>query len=472
MAATADKEYPSVDASPVKSFFVSMLTRDITLEEAILDLLDNCVDGIHRQNGTDGDQPYAGYKAEIEFNKDSFSISDNCGGIPWKLYNYAFRMGPDPNRSDRAPGTIGVYGIGLKRAMFKMGRHCLISTQNADDRYEIEITPKWLADENLWDIPVAAATRTKKKDGTEIVIGHLYPGIKARFTENAEAFESDLSRMIATHYAFIIERGFAVSINGTRVKPKPIKLIFGRKEPRSKQPAIQPFIFKAEADDVSVFLAVGLTRPIPSQDEAASEQEETKYSSLDAGWTIVCNERAVLYCDRTELTGWGEASVPRYHNQFIAIAGIVEFKSDDPSKLPTTTTKRGVDASSALYLQIKNKMREGMRLFVDYTNKWKGLAEESQQHIKQGEALALTQLKERARQLAFVTTRRTVPIGQQYTPSLPMPKAVEGRTRRITFSRDIDEIRRVSEYLFEDSAVPPSAVGEQCFELALREATR
>ena len=38
----------SVNASPAKSLFVSMLTRDLTLEDAILDLLDNCVDGILR----------------------------------------------------------------------------------------------------------------------------------------------------------------------------------------------------------------------------------------------------------------------------------------------------------------------------------------------------------------------------------------------------------------------------------------
>ena len=42
-------KYDPVDARPVKSFFVDMLTRDIELVDAILDLLDNCVDGILRQ---------------------------------------------------------------------------------------------------------------------------------------------------------------------------------------------------------------------------------------------------------------------------------------------------------------------------------------------------------------------------------------------------------------------------------------
>ena len=50
---------PSTDraeASPTKQFFVSMLTRDINLADAILDLLDNCLDGaLQLANGKDVD---------------------------------------------------------------------------------------------------------------------------------------------------------------------------------------------------------------------------------------------------------------------------------------------------------------------------------------------------------------------------------------------------------------------------------
>ena len=75
---------PSTDtaqASPTKQFFVSMLTRDISLADAILDLLDNCLDGAMRLadgNGVD----YAKHFVDIEIAEDHFSIADNCGGIP------------------------------------------------------------------------------------------------------------------------------------------------------------------------------------------------------------------------------------------------------------------------------------------------------------------------------------------------------------------------------------------------------
>ncbi len=464
--------YIPIDASPVKSFFVSMLTRDIRLEDAILDLLDNCVDGILRsRRGSTATEPYKGYKAEIEFKKDLFTISDNCGGIPWRLHAYAFRMGRAKNRPPDAPGTVGVYGIGMKRAIFKMGASCLLSTQHGTDRYEVHIKPEWIANEEDWHIPVRTAPHAKPKDGTTIVVGDLYPGIATRFGADAAAFKADLIRLVATHYAFIIDKGFAVIINGTEIKPSPTRLVFN-KGGRSGAHGIRPFIYETRTPDgVDVFLAVGFTRPIPSQEEVDRAPEQTRYSSIDAGWTILCNDRAVLYCDRSELTGWGEAGIPRYHTQFIAISGIVEFTADDASKLPTTTTKRGIDASSRLYLQVKNKMREGLGIFVDYTNKWKGRAEEAKKHMGDEPPLTLDLVRKESRSLRFTSTRH-VPYGRQYRPALPLPPALERGKTRISFAKDVEQVKRVAEHLFDDVSKEPAIVGSKCFDLILREASR
>ena len=465
------QQYMPVNAAPVKSFFVHMLTRDITLEDAILDLLDNCVDGILRSRPDRRDMhPYQGFRAFVSFDKESFVITDNCGGIPWTLHDYAFRMGRAEGRPPDAPGGVGVYGIGMKRAMFKMGADCLVSTQNGDNRYDVEFKPEWIADEEQWLVPVQRGKKSMKEDGTEILVGDLYPGIASRFSEDAEAFQSALDRMIATHYAFIIDKGFEVQVNRHRVKPRPTRLVFDQNTRNKKRGAIRPFIFKTKTDGVDVFLAVGFTRPIPSQDEISREQEEKKYSSLEAGWTILCNDRAVLYCDRTELTGWGEAGVPRYHTQFIAVSGVVEFRSNDPAKLPTVTTKRGIDASSPLYLQIKNKMREGMAIFTDYTNRWKARSEDAKKHISAGKPLSLEELKSESKRLQFSVTKRSIPEGSQYKPELPRPQRLERGTRRISFVKNSDEVDAVAEHLFEDKDVDASDVSEECFNLILKEA--
>ena len=112
-------------AIPTKRFFVSMLTRDISLADAILDLVDNCLDGALRvANGNNVD--YSQYFVKISLNDDYFSIEDNCGGIPRDIAkNYAFKMGREPDdERDSDNETIGMYGVGMKRAIFKMGRSC------------------------------------------------------------------------------------------------------------------------------------------------------------------------------------------------------------------------------------------------------------------------------------------------------------------------------------------------------------
>jgi len=471
MSKQEQMRYEPVEASPVKQFFVHMLTRDITLGDAILDLLDNCVDGILRsKKRIAGKRPYAGFKAEVEFKRDSFMISDNCGGIPWSLHRYAFKMGRSSDHPKETPGTVGVYGIGMKRAIFKMGKDCLISTKSGRHEYNVHITPEWIANEKEWMIPVSASDGGKKVEGTTILVGALNPDIADRFSADANDFKAELERMVSTHYAFIIDKGFEVRINGDLVKPRPTRLIFAERPRDKRAAAIQPYIFRTRTKDgVDVFLAVGFTRPIPSEDEAIAEREEKRYSSMDAGWTVVCNDRAVLYCDRSELTGWGEAGVPRYHFQFTAISGVVEFRADDASKLPTTTTKRGIDASSRLYLQVKNKMREGMGIFINYTNKWKAHADESRQHIGKGTSLSFEEVRTKANTLAFKATKASVPKGEQYRPDLPMPKKVEPRKRRISFVKDAGDVRLVAEHLFKDDNTDPSIVGETCFDLVLRE---
>lgn len=468
MVNTSQNQYGAVDASPVKSFFVLMLTRDIKLEDAILDLLDNCVDGILRSGRSRETGSYEGFAAEITFSSDSFSIYDNCGGIPWELHKYAFRMGRAPERpTDATPGSVGVYGIGMKRAIFKIGRQCLISTRNGNDQYEVVIDPDWIADETQWHIPVQSTDYKGEEDGTTIVIGDLYEGISDMFGERSASFESELRRMVSTHYAYIIDKGFEVSINGEPVKPRTTKIIHDNHSTAGSN-AIRPFVFRTSSDGVEVYLAVGFTRPIPSQSELLDEQQAPRYSSVDAGWTILCNDRAVLHSDKSELTGWGEAGVPRYHTQFIAISGVVEFRSDDPWKLPMTTTKRGIDSSSPLYLQVKNKMREGMKVFTDYTNRWKGRADESAKHVRIGKALSLAELKVQTTDLSFNQTRSR-PLGYQYKPRLPLPPRIEPSVRRISFVKKVSEISAVAEYIGEPD-MEPSEVGETCFDAVYEEA--
>jgi hypothetical protein len=188
-------------AVPTKQFFVSMLTRDISLDDAILDLIDNCLDGSLRlADGADVD--YGKHFVKIKLSEDQFSIEDNCGGIPRDVaIDYAFKMGRDADDDrDADTETIGMYGVGMKRAIFKMGKNALVKTRHGNDTFEVPITAKWLDDKDWSELPIKVPSNHSEvlsKPGTTIVVKELYPGVAKHF-QNA-AFVNEVKAAISHH---------------------------------------------------------------------------------------------------------------------------------------------------------------------------------------------------------------------------------------------------------------------------------
>lgn len=456
----------TVKAFPAKRFFVEMLTRDIELVDAILDLLDNCIDGALR-TGTkpQASLPYTGYSAHIELSPTSFKITDNCGGIPRELAeNYAFRFGRADAGRDSTLATVGVYGIGMKRAIFKIGTDCLIESKTNNDNYSVHINKEWIDNDDEWEIPISDTATALSNSGTSITINELHPLINQtfEFTDFIQAFGSSLKK----HYSLIIENGFEITINGQKVIPEKIKTLIDIDALTSKN-AIAPFIYKTDWDGITISLVMGLYEKLPT-DKEQDESEKGERNKDSAGWTIICNDRVVVTADKTRLTGWGEAGVPAYHSQFIALAGVVTFNCNNAIKLPVTTTKRGIDQNSKIYGDVKEVMREALKHFTSFTNKWKSQSPE--RDIIQSKA-APTEFREAITHIPrdkWTSVRNGIK-GEKFVPHLPIPLE-DKKIRRIQFNRDIDEIAELAEYLLSDRTAQPAEVGNAAFTWVLKKA--
>jgi hypothetical protein len=475
MASDNEQKLPTtLNASPTKSFFVEMLTRDIELEDAILDLLDNCIDGIQRtlKDHPPSENPYEEFWAKLTFSSKSFTIEDNCGGIPIDVaQDYAFRMGRPNNNVDNDLYTIGTYGIGMKRSIFKMGRASEVISKTEKNSFKVTINPDWLTDDMNWNLPLFELIEPPlNENGTLIKITDLHPSIINAFSSSI--LPNSLFNKISHYYSYIIHKGFTIWINEVKVTPEPLKLLWDGANQIDGQ-NIAPYLYEMERDGVEIKLAIGFYRPTASEEEVDDEMAGNRRTSETAGWTIVCNDRVVLYCDKTRLTGWGEEKVPSYHPQFIAISGVVYFRSPDARKLPITTTKRGIDASSDIYLYVKDFMREGLKTFTSYTNKWKGNHVEEKQRAEKAQLVAPSELFAKIPHDKWTKVKnKTSKSERKYIPSLPVPEPQNGEVskKNIRFSRPVKEIKIVAEYLFEDSERDPSVVGNECFEKVLREA--
>ncbi|WP_417545421.1 ATP-binding protein [Marinobacter sp.] len=475
-----------VQAAPTKSFFVDMLTRDISLDDAILDLLDNCLDGVIRQNKKKGERqldeskPYAGYFAKINFDRSQFRIEDNCGGIERnRAQNQAFKLGRPKDSVEEHLGTIGAYGIGMKRAIFKMGRSATIETQNENDRISVKIEPEWMENDNTWDLELESLSATDQ-NGTTITVRSLHHQISGQFDSRHSNFEKDISEKIAALFTLIMEKGFEVYVNNRLVVRKPLTLLFDRGAVTGKHDSgLGAYLYSFSDDGLKIDIALGfLARMKKKYLEEALEGIVEGDDALEgeireeAGWSILCNERAVVYKDRSERTGWGGAgNAPKYHPQFRNITGIVSFHSDDPKKLPLTTTKHGIDWGDTNYLKVKKYMTEALKEFSSYTNNWKGSNQEEEKFFKRAESVSIEEIRSTLPSEKWQTIRNSDGKEKKYIPNLPKPERKENK-KWIRFSKTKEEIQEVSQFLYDTTESDHSKVGESCFDFVLKESRK
>ena len=357
------------DANPSRAFFVRMLTRDISVPDCILDLMDNSVDSAWK---TLGNEPltlasgpnFSDVRVDLAFDDNSFAITDNCGGMTQEsAEKHALTFGrKDEDPDDTGEFSIGVYGIGLKRAIFKIGADIkLFSTYTEDSVRKSFVVPidvdAWVVDpSNDWDFPIMEAA-SMKQDGFSIQIKNLTSLAEATFSD--PEFEGELIRIISRDYALHINRGLQVYVNGQRVEGEAFKLFASE----DFKPQFVRWTENVEGNDIEVEIVAGLAFPPPEDNDPKLRREREDKS----GWYVACNGRIVMAADKSALTVWGD-DFPGWHPQYTGFFGLIVFTTDHTELLPLTTTKRSVDLSSIVYRRCRPKMKEPTRAWIDYTN--------------------------------------------------------------------------------------------------------
>lgn len=349
-----DSHAKVVHAHPTKDFFVRMITKDIALRDCIFDLLDNSIDGAHRGRDVTSDLPYERFSVQLQFDTSSFEIADNCGGITLDdAINHAFHFGRKIGAPNEVAGGIGLYGIGMKRAIFKIGKRSNVFSQASDAAFKVTVDVDAWMSQTDWDFSYEDIERKTGANGTLITVRDLNPGIGQLFGD--KAFQNSLIKDMARDYAFFIQKGLKVSVCGRPVPSYQYRL--------SSSANLAPMVDVYEDDGVSVRILAGLSEPIP--DEVPEELRPDKVERL--GWFVICNDRVVLPADKSARTVWGNENFPIWHGQYAGFAGYVFFNASDQSKLPWNTTKRDIDLASPLYRRAVSRMKSVTSDFIKYS---------------------------------------------------------------------------------------------------------
>ncbi|MBX7210401.1 MAG: ATP-binding protein [Verrucomicrobiaceae bacterium] len=440
-----------IKASPTKAFFIHMLTRDVPLTRAILDLIDNCIDGAIRER--DGGK-YDGLWVRVELSRDEFRIADNCGGIPVKIAReYAFRFGR-PEDAQETSGSIGQFGVGMKRSFFKLGRYFSVESKASDSSFTLNVdVDKWMQHsddertsdwhfefdsvaENLTDVPSDAK-------GTIIEIKRLRDGVGDNF--EVEQFCTRLADEISAAHSLSMDRGLAISVNGIPIRHTPHNLLISTNlKPAFVQKEYARTLIDGEATPpVKVKLYAGVS----------------ERSLHDGGWYIFCNGRLVLRADQTSTTVWGPAhNLRQYHPDYAYFRGFAYFDSDHAALLPWTTTKTGVDVDSKIYRMVQQEMIEITRPVLDFLNRLERERRDRENGDSVDEPLQV-EVKN-----AVETRAEGITIAQGFVAPASFPRPTGPRYQKIQYTKRAELVEKVKKLL---GVTTFTAVGEKTFDYYL-----
>lgn len=444
---TAKKDPKRVDATPARRFFVSMLIRDIELIPAIIDLVDNSADGAKRVRKKPKADRYAGLFVNVEISPDRFVIEDNCGGIDVKLAReYAFKFG----RAEDATGPIGEvgqFGIGMKRSLFKMGEKFTVSSATTKTRFTLPVNvPKWTAEKSPdWSFRFEEVAENikvpKKQQGTKIVVENLHEFVKEDFAQ--KSFVSRLRRELAMRELRLLQQGLVVTVNEEPVSAQPPILLAGKD--------LSPIRVEKDVAVNSTTLDVKLWAGLA---ESASDDDDTddaeKYrGEPPAGWYVFCNDRLLLYADKSRLTGWG-VKAATYHPQYGRFRGYVLLEGES-KHMPWNTTKTGVDEDSRVFREIQNEMFDALQKVQAVINRLKKERRQSDE-----DARPAVKALDDAKPVALLD----VPLSASFVVPDPAPDPPP-TAQWIRYQVDLDDFENVAEVVGSDT---PADVGRATFD--------
>lgn len=438
-------KFAKIDASaqPEKRLFISLLTRDINLAGAALDLIDNSINSAIIESKIKLNEP-SDYiklldrrvakklpKIDIAFTRAQFSITDTCGGIPLDLAEKeVFRFGrPDDDIGPAHHDTLSVYGIGLKRAIFKLGDHIVMESNHPKGGFLMDLrVQRWQRiPQDKWSIPISKVdAKIDVVYGTNIVVKDLYSDIAKRLSDGS--FEAELIRIIAKTYTYFLERIVTVTVNGKPVEP--VDISFG------ENMASDTFV----ADGVTGSVLAGISKPAG------------KFHTAEiAGWYVFCNGRAVAFADKSNLTGWG-TFLPSFQPKHRPFIGLVFFTAEDPEDLPWTTTKSGINQESAVWQHALRKMGKVGKQITSYLDR---------RYPEEGVQITSAELSDAAGRSA--SALRSLPTG----PRTFKAEEIKRKKTSIQIKVDEEDIKKIKEYLGKRS-MSNAEVGHYIFDYFLK----
>lgn len=336
------KQVGILDAVPSKRLFLSIIA-DYDLNKSICELVDNGFDVWTRAGHA---HPIC-ISVELNIEQSSISVEDNAGGL--HKDELRFIVGPGQSGSAMTDQTIGIFGVGTKRAVVALAQDIKIRTRYEDsETHQVEFDDTWLND-NDWELPLFVvdniAPRTTRVDLTRL-----------RLKIDRTSEETLREHLSATYAKFVVKSDVVLTLNGKLIGPK----VFDN---WSYPPRFEPRHYSGTV--------LSPTKRTIKVDVLAGLGAEASPTLGEYGVYFYCNERLVAPAMKSFDVGFTSGQAGNPHPK-ISLTKVIVQLSGDAGDMPWNSSKSDINTKHPTFIDLHDWLVKVVADFAKISRTWMG----------------------------------------------------------------------------------------------------
>lgn len=348
------------------NFLADTLTTDIELTDALFDLIDNSIDAARNSIISDDfskdirglPSDYSGYKIKLRFGCDSIIIEDNCIGMDTNVIERsAFYTGM---RSNHKYG-IGYYGLGLKRALLKVGSKYGMITSNGEHVYKAVFDKNTFSSDDEHAL-IAKKYSSKEKHKTIFIVNELHSNIKSQISD--KEWLTNAINELSIRYSIFLRKGLEITIVNSQKNHKDTLAITPSVPELRIDGVMRDINDELNESSVKCDFYVGVHREYKFPGEWGHDQKLNEKLTKSYGIYYICNDRVIVSASTENRHGF----ITQWHPEYGGFICLAYITGENPKDLPWNTAKTELKVNSSLFLSIRKKIEPLAKTYRSQAN--------------------------------------------------------------------------------------------------------
>lgn len=331
-----------LDAIPSKRLFLSIIA-DYDLPRSICELVDNGLDVWVRHKRAKAIR----IQVTLDVEQQRICVEDNAGGLP--RAELRFIVGPGQTGSSPTDETIGIFGVGTKRAVVALAQDIRIRTRHGTRQtYEVDFDDTWLSDES-WELPLYEVDNIGK--GTTVVDLQ-----RLRLIVTDESVDQLREHLCATYAKFLLNEAVTIELNGVSLEPR----FFDNWSypPKYGPRRYHGQLGTADGSQIEVEAIAGLSN-------------ESSPAAGEYGVYFYCNDRLVARALKTFDVGFTKGLAGLPHPKVSLTKVLVSLKGD-ARLMPWNSSKSDVSSKHEVFQALHTWLTQVVAGYAQLSRIWMG----------------------------------------------------------------------------------------------------